>query len=285
MPKISVIIPTYNRPGLIGKAIESVLAQSFKDFEIIVIDDGVKERAEAEVRKFNDPRISYIAHEASKGGGAARNTGILAAKGEYIAFLDDDDCWVPEKLAAQMERLENTPPEIGFSFTSVVNVLDDGEEISVVPEGIGNYHERALTRFAGFLTVTLIIKKEVFKEAGLFDEKFPSHQEPDLMIRVTKKYKGIGINKPLTVVNMKTRDHANSNINNRIKGREMILDKYMSEFKERPKILAKHHFGLGLLYRDSGRFGDAKKEFKKACMVDFEIRYLLHYISMMFNGK
>ncbi len=281
MLKISVVIPTYNRPELLKKAVDSVLAQTFSDFEVIVVDDGLEQRAERIISGVNDPRVTYIQHEKSRGGGAARNTGIKNASGDFVAFLDDDDEWIREKLEIQMRQFENTPNDVGFCFSAVKNIKDNYEYITHVPEGIHNYHEVALESFKKFLTVTLIIKKAVFGDAGYFDEKFPSHQEAELMIRVTKKYKGLGINEPLTLVNMKSgQESVGKSFEKRIVGREMILSKHMDKFKKRPKFLAGHYFTLGLLYRDNGRFKEAGKKFMLALKTHWQARYFFHYVSM-----
>jgi len=102
-----------------------------------------------------------------------RNTGIKASKGEYIAFLDDDDEWLPKKLEIQMEKFKNTSNDVGFCFSAVRNIFDNQEEETRAPEGVANYYELALRRFKGFLTSTLVIKKFVFEKAGYFDEKIP----------------------------------------------------------------------------------------------------------------
>src|SRR5688572_26839751 len=98
MPKVSVVIPTHNRPLMLRRAIDSVLAQTYQDFEIIVVDDGLRERSDNVVKLFEDDRIRYISHEQEHGAPAARNTGIKNSNGELIAFLDDDDEWLPQKL-------------------------------------------------------------------------------------------------------------------------------------------------------------------------------------------
>lgn len=286
MPKVSVIIPTHNRPELLKGAIKSVLNQTFQDFEIIVVDDGLEKRANNMISSFNDKRIKYIQHKKEKGGGAARNTGIKNSSGNFIAFLDDDDEWLPKKLKIQMGRFENTPDDIGFCFSAVKNIHDNREEISEVPDGIANYFELALRRFKGFLTVTLVVKRFVFDKMGLFDEKFPSHQEVDLIIRIAKKYKGLGINQPLVKVSMSEgHRRVGSNSKKRIAGREMILKKYYSEFKKRPKILAKHYFQLALFCRDDKQLAKAKDMFRRAWQISFKIRYFLHYLSMIGNGR
>lgn len=279
---VSVVIPTYNRPALIGKAIKSVLNQTYQDFEVIVVDDGMEKGAEKIVNSFNDSRISYIKHKYSKGGGAARNTGIKSTKGKFIAFLDDDDEWVSEKLEVQMGEFEKTSQDVGFSFTAVTDVYEDREESGDIPSGVADYHERALSVFAGFLTVTLIIKKYVFEDIGYFDENFPSHQEPDLMIRVTKKYKGLGIDKSLTRVNMKERVHINSSFVNRINGRKMILEKYAKDFEQRPALLAKHYFDLAIFCRDDNRLLVATRYFIESIKRDFRVLYIAHLLNVYY---
>ena len=286
MPKVSVIIPTCNRPELLSRAIKSVLSQIYQDFEIIVVDDGDKRSAENVVRQFKDNRIKYIKHVERKGGAAARNTGIKAAQGEFIAFLDDDDEWLPKKLEIQMGQFENTPPDVGFCFSAVKNIYKDKEEASSVPDGIADYFNLSLRRLKGFLTVTLIIKRYIFDAVGMFDERLPSHQEPDLMIRVSKKFKGLGINKPLVRVSMScSYEHIGGSIKRRIAGREIILNKYLDEFKKKPEVLAYHYFQIALWHRDNKQFVEAETYFKKAWKESFRLRYFYHYLSAFIFTK
>ena len=119
MPKISVVIPTYNRAHLIKKAINSVFEQTYQDFEIVIIDDGSKDNTEEIVKSINDGRIRYIKHEKNKGEAGARNTGIENSKGEYIAFLDTDVTWSKDKLEKQLNILESSPADVGVVFTGV----------------------------------------------------------------------------------------------------------------------------------------------------------------------
>ena len=278
-PKVSIIIPTCNRPNLIKRAINSVLKQTFQDFEIIIVDDGFKERAEKVVKNIKDERIKYIQHEVNKGGGAARNTGIKATQGEYIAFLDDDDEWVLEKLGLQMSALENTTDDVGFCFTAVENIYDERTERSHIPEGKDNYHNLALSSFKKFLTVTLVIKKNVFDEIGFFDENLPSHQEAELMIRVTKKFLGVGINQPLVRVNMKSEhSQVGKNYARKINGAELLIKKHFDKYKDKSEKLAKHYFQLGIYCRDNKEIKKARRYFLKAWKLNYkEIRYLFHF--------
>lgn len=270
---------------MLRRSMVSIVAQTYTDWELIVVDDGPQERADIVVASFGDERIQYIAHEQERGGAAARNTGIRAATGKFIAFQDDDDEWLPRKLEVQMGRFESTPPDVGFCFSAVKNIYSDKEEATKTHDGIGNYFESAIDFYPRFLTVTLVLKKEVFDRVGLFDEAFPSHQEAELMIRVAKLYKGLGINKPLTLVNMKEgRGSVGGDLYKRIKGREMIIKKHLNEFNKRPQVLAGHYFRLGLFYRDNNQFGVARKTFWKALRLRPRVLYLLHYVSMGYGG-
>src|SRR3989344_3645191 len=285
MPKVSVIIPTHNRPELLKRAVNSVLSQTYTDLEIVVVDDGLEKRADETVNNFDDSRLKYIQHSEEKGGSVARNTGIKSASGEFIAFLDDDDEWVPYKLATQMAQFESTPHDVGFCFSAVENVYSDRKYVTTVPSGIGDYHELALSYFKSLLTVTLVVKKYVFEELGVFDEQFPSHQEADLMIRVTEKFKGLGINQSLVRVAVGGHNQVGGSLKRRILGREMLLAKHMEEFKKDKKLLADQNFGLGLMYRDNAQFAKARDMFDQAVRNNFSMRYFLHRLSMIFGGR
>src|SRR5215471_13264577 len=113
MSKVSVIIPTHNRAEFLQSAITSVLNQTFQDFEIIIVDDASKDHTREVIANFNDARIKVIHNQVSKGAAGARNIAITNSNCEYIAFLDDDDEWLPEKLKIQTCLLDNSPPEVG----------------------------------------------------------------------------------------------------------------------------------------------------------------------------
>ena len=120
-PKVSIIIPTYNRAKLLSRAIKSVLDQTFKDFELIIVDDGSTDNTKGVVEEFQkkDSRIKYIWQENSGAPAKPKNTGIRQARGEYVAFLDDDDEWFPKKLEKQIELFEDN---IGFVGCNILIV-------------------------------------------------------------------------------------------------------------------------------------------------------------------
>ena len=186
-PLISVIIPTYNRSVTLGTAIQSVLNQTYQNFELIIIDDGSLDDTCKVISTFSDQRIRYIKHTLNQGAPAARNTGIKKSKGKYIAFLDSDDRWLPEKLKVQLQFLQNH-----IEFTSCSS---------------GSYR---FQKGKGFVAAYPVQKetellKHILKGIGLslgsFDENFPRHEDWDWIIRYLKFYDHYVIQQPLAEIN------------------------------------------------------------------------------------
>lgn len=275
-PTVSVLIATCNRPEQLSRAIQSVLEQTYQEFEIIVVDDGLEKRAEDVVAQFVDERIIYIKHEKNKGCSAAKNTGIREARGIYIAILDDDDKWLSEKLEKQIAALEKSPEDVGFCFTGATEEFSDRTAHTQVPEGVDDYTEFALRTFSGMIDSAMVYKKEVFDTVGGLDESYPTHTGAEFVIRVAKQFRGVGINEPLVWRDMRGEyTHMGSSIHNRIKGREMLLAQYGEEFKEYPHFLAKHLEQLGRFYRDVGEYRNAQSTFFKAFRLQPRIKRLL----------
>jgi len=286
MPKISVIIPTCNRPDLAPRAVKSVLSQTLKDLEAIVVDDGIEKRAEEAIKKINDERIVYIKHETNRGAAAARNTGIKAARAPYVAFLDDDDEYLPEKMEKQLSALEKIADEAAFVFSPVINYYEESGRSVVQPikeSGLNDFYELALAHRIRILTPSFLAKKEALDAIGGFDEKYPSNQEWDLTIRLTKKFKGFCLNEPLVKVHLHQGEHINTNSGRRIRGREMIISNHFQELEKRPKILAKHYFELAIICRDAGERKKAAGYFALAFRLDkTNLRYLFHLFCLLF---
>ena len=116
-PFFSVVIPTHTRSALLAQAIQSVLSQTFTDFELIVVDDHSTDETQKQLAHYDDPRLTYLLNDHSRGGAGARNAGIARAQGQWIAFLDDDDVWLPQKLAQQYQKIKSVTAEIGLVYT------------------------------------------------------------------------------------------------------------------------------------------------------------------------
>lgn len=285
MPSVSVVIPTHNRPELLQQAIRSVLAQTFSDFEIIVVDDGNPSTgAERVVRAFGDTRARYISQaRPDSGAPAARNRGVREARADLVAFLDDDDEWLPHKLERQIKGMKETSPDTSFCFSSVIMSYDGREELNRVEDGAGDFAERALRRFSGTMTSSLVVRREAFLAVGGFDEAFPSHQEAEFMIRLAERYQGLGISEPLVRMGVSAeRDHIGGDLSRRIRGREMLLDKHASRYASRPRLLAQHLLWLAFMYRDAGRIEEAVAFARRAWTLHHRPAYLIRYLTLRF---
>lgn len=262
---VSIIIPTRNRPHLIIKSIQSILSQTYQDFEIIVVDGSDGDDTEKVVKNFNDPRIRYIKDEKNKGPAAARNIGIGTAKGEYIAFQDDDDEWVPEKLEKQMKAFKNAPPEVGVIYTGFWRIKNDKKTYipsNEITQKEGNIHNILLK--GNFVdTPAAVVRKDCFKKVGLFDESLPALEDWELFIRISKVYSFKCIDEPL-FYSYFTLGSVNTNKRNTIKALELILEKHNDDFKQIKKVLANHYFGLSSGLSSLQEFRQGRKYLLKA---------------------
>lgn len=285
-PKVSVIIPTYNRAYLIDKAINSVLSQTYRDYEIIIVDDGSTDNTREVVKGFVDSRINYIFHANNLGVSAARNTGIKASRGEYIALLDSDDEWLPEKLEKQVVILKNESPEVGVVCSWQFNINENGEYIgsSYLPKKGGNIYENLL--YTDPISVpTLLIRKECFEKVGLFDDLLNGQEDWDMWIRISKYFKFVLIKIPL----VKRRLHHNQISNNleaKIITAQIILEKYSNELKSRPYANSKHHFYIGNILCHMGKTKEGQRFLVKAIsLCPFCIRYYICMLGSLLGPK
>ena len=199
-PYFSVIIPTYNRANYIGDCINSVLNQTFQDFEILIVDDGSTDNTHEIVNRIRDNRISYQKIDNSGGPATPRNIAIKSAKGQIISFLDSDDLWLPTKLEKQKAIFENKKVDFVYSYATSFN--HDGDKESIIKyrfKRSGNLFFWLL--FYAFIpTLTVSVKKEVFAKCGLFDETLSLRavEDYDLWLRMASNNISFGfINEPL----------------------------------------------------------------------------------------
>ncbi|MBX3300747.1 MAG: glycosyltransferase family 2 protein [Nitrospira sp.] len=193
MPRISVVIPTYNRGRFIAKAIESVLRQSVMDLEVIVVDDGSTDETRTVLEEYSG-RIRYI-YQENAGVSSARNAGIRLAQGEWVAFLDSDDEWTKDYLAIQVEQIVKFPAAVAHS-TNAFTIRPDGERSSLFVESgflkrfdtksylaLERPLQTILTYALWFLQST-IVRKDILLNVGLFDEHLSIAEDLDIIARV-----------------------------------------------------------------------------------------------------
>jgi len=262
---VSVIIPTHNRSQILKRAVISVLNQSYQDFEVIVIDDASTDETTEIVRKFEDKRIKYIRHKQNKGAPAARNTGLRVSNSEYIAFLDDDDEWLPEKLEMQITAFKAARPNVGVIYTAFWRVQNGKKKFfppSKIKHKQGNLYEQLLNgNFIGLPTV--IAKKQCFEKVGLFDECLPRLQDWEFLIRCAQQYQFIYIDKPL-LISYHTDKSISSDHTAFLAALELITGKYFDEFGKYKKSYLKHNLVMVKLFAQS-------RQTQKACRCCFGI--------------
>ncbi len=187
MPLVSVIITTYNRAGLLPKAIESVLAQTFQDFELIVVDDGSTDQTRQVVEAYRDARIRYL-YQSNRGVSGALNTGFAAAQSEFITQLDSDDCWEPELLATLLPEFEGHP-ELGVVYARVQAMDDEGRPLAPILGAPGHYPGQVLASllYGNFIcTIAAILRKDCYLQVGRLDESLNGIEDLDIWIRLAQ---------------------------------------------------------------------------------------------------
>ncbi|MFC2025019.1 glycosyltransferase [Chloroflexota bacterium] len=189
--RVSVIIPTYNRAHLISNAIDSILAQTFNDFELIIVDNFSSDDTESVVKSYVDRRIRYFKNNNNGLVSINRNYGIENSRGEYIAFLDDDDSWLPKKLEKQVSLLESNN-ELGLVYSDCY-VIDDNDNIRENTYCYGRklakgkaFNELFQSNFIPMLTV--VIRKEALDKVGGFNPRYKIAEDYDLWLRIAAHY-------------------------------------------------------------------------------------------------
>lgn len=231
-PTVSIIIPTYNCELYIAETIASVFNQSFKDIELIVIDDGSTDRTREIVVSFGAP-VRLIT-QTNAGVCAARNRGIKEATGQYICLMDHDDYWFPGKLARQIQMLqENREAGVVYSAFILWHRNNDGGifpdpasfDLNAYPDDADNdfsgwiYHQFLLDCW--MLTSTAMFRAEVFASCGLFDESLPYSEDWDLWLRISRSYPFIKLRRPSTLYRQHA--HQGNRLNREVDYRTRLL--------------------------------------------------------------
>lgn len=267
MTSVSTIIPTHNRPHLLRETVASVAAQDIRDMEVIVVDDASEspEHNAAVVRSFEDRlNMRYIRLAERGGTGRARNAGVRAATGEYIALLDDDDLWHPEKLRKQLERFQANPR--GLKDLGVVYVWHQWVDFE---SGKGRIRRARLEtlddlfRWSYNIPQTVLIRRECFAETGPFDEQMPTKQDFDLLARMIQRFRFDCVEEVLVTCRDHRGPRRTDHFRARLRGFEILLDRYGPMVRDR-RVLHDFRFRLGRLLLSAGDSGRACREIREA---------------------
>ena len=242
---VSVIITTYKRElNVLMQAVDSVRDQTYDSIEIIIIDDNGKD---SEFSKLNFDMfgnmqgIRYFVNEKNSGAQFSRNRGVLLSKGNYVAFLDDDDVWMPQKIEKQMALFTNS--NVGMVFCDAYLMKDDGD---CTEKYQGNpVFDRSISLemllFNDYIgsTSQALIKKECFAKCGLFDVDMPARQDYEMWLRISKFYDIYGVNEPLWYYRIHEGERISTNLKKCLIAYKKMLKKHKEEFKKHSYAKAK----------------------------------------------
>jgi glycosyltransferase involved in cell wall biosynthesis len=300
MEKVSIILPTYNCANYVGAAVESVLKQTYKNYELIIINDGSTDNTDEIVAQYisDNSSIHYIKQE-NKGHAGARNTGMTAATGTFIAFIDSDDIWLPEKLEEQVRACEKDT-EIGLVHC---NVYGFGENQNMqernfwltnemIDEYSGYIFNNLYSRKIIITTTTVLIRKQCVDDVGPFDENLTRYgsEDRELFLRILWKYKAKYVNKPLAMYRNR-RDSEGQNYEKMIKGQEYVYEKITKQYglphSAKKTVMSKIYQEWAREFYAKGRFAEGfTNQFKavKENPVDIDAYLALRrYVSFLIN--
>lgn len=276
-PLVSCIIPTHNRANLLIKSVESVLAQTYKELEVIIVDDHSTDNTKEVIQqlKAKDNRVNYFINPG-KGANAARNYGIKMAKGEYVAFNDDDDLWLPEKLEKQTLALIKNDADICFCTYEM-----NGKFYPFKNCENSNEVNKLLSNFSIIGTPTLLLKKSIIVSGDkYFDEKLNALQDWDFLLNFVPDYKFHHLNEVLIVVN-RTQVSITNNSQKLIESHLFILDKHRLFFKKSGTLPSRLNVIANMYYNSKDYKNSIKYYFQYIHIKPFSpraIRALLYSI-------
>jgi glycosyltransferase involved in cell wall biosynthesis len=286
-PKISVVIPSYNRANYIEKTIDSVLEQTVDDIEIILVDDGSTDNTRELVHNKYGDQVIYV-YQENQGIPGARNTGIKNARGDYIAFLDSDDYWRPNKIERQL-ALINEHPEYGLLASRCDKIQCSGN-IKKPNRPLSYQGRRGKSGWvlndlfqANFIrTSSVIIRRDCFDRVGLFDEKLKQAQDYDFWLRMAAEYQVGFINEVLTVYLDNPKGISGDGLVGRLYRLYAVEKSYLKQ-KIPEKLynfrMAQNYFAVGRHYLQRGDREKGLAALKKArSLAPFHLKYMFYFI-------
>lgn len=277
-PLVSVVIPAYNRATLIGETLESVYGQTYEPLEVIVVDDGSSDSLEAALSPYIPRGLRLIRHEVNKGAPAARNTGIAAARGEFVAFLDSDDLWEPEKTARQVEKMLASTLDTALVYSGIRKIDQDGRFLGFkTPAKKGEIYLDLLAENWIGSTSTALVRASALAHVGGFDTTLRSRQDLDLWLRLAREFRIDFVDAPLVIYRVHT-DRISSNVDSRIQGYESLLSKYRADIESHSAIHADYLYQIGFFYRRKGELSTACALFKQSLALRIRPKTLYYFV-------
>ena len=267
--KVSTIIPTYNRSAELLATLNSALAQTYSDFEVIVVNDGSEDNTRQVAEGIDDPRVTVIHHPQNRGVAAARNTGIQAARGSLVAFLDDDDRWLPDKLAKQVPLFADSA--VGLVYCGVAIVDEQGKITwQALPTRRGDIYRSLLFKNCTSASSVVVTRRACFERLGTFDESLPPFEDHDMWLRIARHYRVDYVPEALTLFAGYRHDRLNRpsravHVYNR------VMDKFETyEYPSplfRRRVRAYRHYILATMHGANADAGLARQSYLRSLAI------------------
>lgn len=261
-PVVSVVVPTRNRAAMLRRAIASVAAQTFADFELIVVDDASTDDTLSQLAVDPDPRLRVLSCPRAGGAPRARNRGVAAARGRFVAFLDDDDEWLPQKLERQLEVFARGPERLGLVHGGSTVVASATGRVAhrVVPGPGVSVEPGDFLGEISFTTSVVLVRRRYLDEVGVFDESLAGSQDRDLWIRLAGACDFDAVPEVL-VRRFIHGAQITTSLPAKIRAKQQIIAKYRRELGARPRDLSQHLWRLGILQCVAGDRAAGRRAF------------------------
>ena len=272
-PKVSVVVTTYNRAALLPRAVRSVLAQTYEDYELIIVDDCSTDDTPEVVQRFADSRIHAVRQAENRGQSAAINTGIRLARGEYIAFLDDDDEWVDQKLLRQVRTLDASDPRVGLVYTwfDYVDATSGMRRAGGRSVMSGDISEDMLGWELPAPPSAYLVRAKVARRIGGFDETLTNANDRDFLARLSMRWHVAVVGDVLMLMHEGTHVRSAQRpgaLDSLVKSLKSHICRFDRELSERPSTFARLLRLLAITEMRRGNVRGAAKAYSKALTVD-----------------
>lgn len=269
LPQVSVVLPVYNRKDLLPRAIRSVLDQSFREFELIVVDDASTESLREVVDSFSDSRVVYLRQEKNGGPAAARNAGIRAARGDLVAFQDSDDEWTKDKLGLQVKCFHQSPPGTCMVIGGLTRGGSKGTfrypEAGKLPQGAEALYRVRMDAVA--FSQTWLVRRDVLLRAGLYDERLRMWEDWELLMRLAL-LGGVCCAPGARVLSHLSEDSLSLNLQARISSLRLIIEKQAAAGIADRHFIARLHYLLGRFLCLDNKLAEARRVLLRALVLD-----------------
>lgn len=269
-PFFSIILPVYNRVEKVSVAIQSVLDQDFKQWELIVVDDFSTDMTARRVAKYSDSRINFVSNSANMGPAYSRNVGIKYANGDVICFLDSDDKYFSTFLSETFEVYKNGKINLGFVWTGLEVKYSEiiKKEIWSPSISISGYHTFLQTLKIG-TNSGLSVKKVVFDKCGLFDDRLRAAEDTEFLLRIVQEFRFSVIQKPLIFIDKSGRDRLSKDYSKIAEAYNSFIPSHWGYISNYPDLRKKYTYKLMWLNYHLGDYSKARKNLKAVSKISF----------------